>query len=453
MAFWGVLGNIAKTVLPFIGSVAGSAVSASQNKGMQREQNAWQSSENEKDRIFQADQWMKQFMSDNEEYRARDKMANDEWERRFNLENDYNSPAALMRRLSQAGINPAVALGQLTGTGGLAAAGGSSSPQFSSPTLPPGVGSHSVSPVMANIPDFGGNIASMMQALSSMKQANVSEGRLDLDTERQNKMIQAEYDNLVADTHNKQAQELLTKIRADIDGTLGKSEKAASIYRNLTEARLAAEKGETEEFERKLKAAQTALLETKNKAIQQVMPQIMENMSALHSVYEADVRQKNAAAAEHYAGANLKNEEALTVSALREGQVTAQEYANEIARWNSKASKEDFKEQITTQPGRVHAIIESARQADIITATMAADLRSAMARGDYAELREFLGAVGEAVGSFASASNAGSMRLNALNGSERNNISRKFQQAYDRRTLEMKKQRVYDSKHDNRGQK
>lgn len=360
MSILGAIGSL-------FGGVAGSAVSASQNRKLQRDQNAWQSSENERDRIFQADQWMKQFMSENEEYRARDKMANDEWERRFNMENDYNSPAALMRRLSQAGINPAAALGQLTGTGGLAAAGGSSSPQFSSPVSPSGIGSHSVSPLAAGVPDFGGNIASMMQALSSMKQANVSEGRLDLDTERQNKMIQAEYDNLVADTHNKQAQELLTKIRADIDGTLGKSEKAAAIYRDLTAARLAAEQGKTEEFERKFKAAQTALLETKDKAIQQAMPQLMENMSALHSVYEADVRQKNAAAAEHYAGAELKSQEAITEKDLREGRVRGQELANGIATIKNALGNIDVQNAIATNPAKLEALLQSYERETWIT--------------------------------------------------------------------------------------
>lgn len=431
-----------------IGAVSGAGITAAANLAQQRIQNDWQTSENIKDRKFQSDQWFRQFEAENDEYRLRESMANEEYDRRFNQQNEYNSPSAVIRRLQQAGINPAAALGQLTGTGGLAAAGGSSSPQFSSPTLPPGIGSHSVTPLMADIPDFGGSIASMMHALSSMKQANVAEGRLDLDSERQNKMIQVEYDNLIADVHNKQVQELLTRIRADIDGTLGKSEKAAAIYRDLAAARLAAEKSNTEEFERKFKAAQTALLETKDNAIQQALPQLLDNLSSLHDVYEADIREKTAFAAEHYAGANLKNEEAATVSALREGQITAQEFANELVWWNSKAAEESFKEQITTQPERIHSIIESARQSDIITATMAADLRSAVARGDYAELREFLGAIGDAVNSYVSVANAGSKRLDALNGAERNQISRKFQQAYDRRTLEMRKRSVKTNKND-----
>lgn len=346
------------------------STSFSKAKKLQNSQNAWQSAENEKDRVFQADQWMSQFAAENEEYRARDKMANAEWERRFNMENEYNDPSALMRRLSQAGINPAAALGQLTGTGGLASAGGSSSPQFSSPVSPTGIGSHSVSSSIpgfgSNFSDIGGSIASMMQALSSMKQANVSEGRLDLDTERQNKMIEAEYNNLVQDTRNKQAESILLKIRADIDGTLGKSEKAASIYRNLTEARLAIEKGNTEEYERKFKAAQTALLETKDNAIQQAMPQIMQNMSALHDVYEADIKQKNAAAIEHYAGANLKNEEAATVSGLREGQITELDRKNAILNIQKALGDIEVQQAIATNPAKIDALLAEYETAGVL---------------------------------------------------------------------------------------
>lgn len=349
-----------------IGAIAGSGITAGANLAQQRIQNDWQSSENRKDRQFQSDQWFRQFEAENEEYRSRETMANEEYDRRFNQQNEYNDPSAVMRRLKQAGINPAAALGQLTGTGGLAAAGGSSSPQFSPPTLPPGIGSHSVSPLMANIPDFGGNIASMMQALSSMKQANVSEGRLDLDSVRQNKMIEAEYNNLVQDTHNKQAEGILLKIRADIDRTFGKSEKAAAIYRDLTAARLAVEQGETEEFERKFKAAQTTLLKTKDKAIQKALPFIINNLSSLYDVYQADIREKNAAVVEHYAGANLKKEEAATVSGLREGQITELERKNAILNIQKALGDIEVQQAIATNPAKIDALLAEYETAGVL---------------------------------------------------------------------------------------
>lgn len=350
-----------------IGSIIGSGVTAAANLKQQKNQNQFQASENEKDRIFQADQWMKQFESENEEYRKREDMANKEWERRFDKENEYNDPSAVIRRLQQAGVNPAAALGQLTGTGGLAAAGGSSSPQFGAPTAPAGMAPHGVTPMMGNIPDFGGNIAAMMHGLASMKEANVSSGRLDLDTERQNKMIQAEYDNLVQQTKNAQAQELLTKIRADIDGALGKSEKAAAIYRDLTQARLAAEQGKTEKFERQFKSAQTALMKTKDKAIQDAMPMIMDNFSALHDVYMADIEQKHAAATEHYAGARLKSEQAITESDLREGRVRGQDLANGISEIKNALGNIDVQNAVATNPAKLEALLQSYEREKWIT--------------------------------------------------------------------------------------
>lgn len=350
-----------------IGAIGGSAISAGANLAQQNVQNKFQAKENEKDRQFQSDQWFRQFEAENKEYRERETMANEEYDRRTDKQNEYNDPSAVIQRLQRAGVNPAAALGQLTGTGGLAAAGGSSSPQFAPPTSPAGIGSHSVTPAMANIPDLGGNIAAMMHGLASMKEANVASGRLDLDTERQNKMIQAEYDNLVQQTKNAQAQELLTKIRADIDGALGKSEKAAAIYRDLTQARLAAEQGKTEEFERQFKAAQTALMKTKDKAIQDAMPMIMDNFSALHDVYMADIEQKHAAATEHYAGANLKTQQAITESDLREGRVRGQDLANGISEIKNALGNIDVQNAVATNPAKLEALLQSYEREKWIT--------------------------------------------------------------------------------------
>lgn len=103
-----------------------------------------------------------------------------EWERRFNLTNryneqyyrDYNSPAAQMRAMRQAGINPFYALSQIQGAS--MQAGTAPAPGVSQGSAPGVNGNYTLPPNRQLFqPNFGSDPASFMDALIQSEQFNL----------------------------------------------------------------------------------------------------------------------------------------------------------------------------------------------------------------------------------------------------------------------------------------
>lgn len=143
---------------------------AGQSKSLTREGWRLQQAENEKNR---------QYMSD-------------EWDRQFNLQNEYNTPAAQIERLMDAGLNPNLVFGGGTNTtamssGSPQAAAGSSIP-ISSP-LPLNLGGSGF------ISDVAKSVQLFSEALKNEELTPV---------QREN--IEATTDNLVQDTNKKVAE-------------------------------------------------------------------------------------------------------------------------------------------------------------------------------------------------------------------------------------------------------
>ena len=104
--------------LGLAGSLLGSAAnseSASENLEAQRE-------ENQKNREFNAQQAELARQYATREREAQQQYQSQEWQRQFDAQNAYNTPAAQSQRLKSAGINPAVYF-----TGSQVAQGGNTS--------------------------------------------------------------------------------------------------------------------------------------------------------------------------------------------------------------------------------------------------------------------------------------------------------------------------------------
>ena len=129
--------------LGLAGSLAGSAANsdiASENLGAQR-------SENEKNRQFNAQQAALSRQYSTSEREAQQKFQSEEWQRQFEAQNAYNTPAAQSQRLKSAGINPAVYF-----TGSQVAQGGNTSVSApSTPSMPQAQYTGGLSPVASSI--------------------------------------------------------------------------------------------------------------------------------------------------------------------------------------------------------------------------------------------------------------------------------------------------------------
>ena len=147
-----------------LGSAANSA-SASENLEAQRE-------ENQKNREFNAHQAELARQYSTSEREAQQKYQSEEWQRQFEAQNAYNTPAAQSQRLKSAGINPAVYF-----TGSQVAQGGNTSVSApSTPSMPQAQYSGGLSPVAfpSQIPNMMSSAAQVLQALGSYEK-NTSE--------------------------------------------------------------------------------------------------------------------------------------------------------------------------------------------------------------------------------------------------------------------------------------
>ena len=154
--------------LGLAGSLFGSAAnseSASENLEAQRE-------ENQKNRAFNAQQAELARQYATREREAQQQYQSQEWQRQFEAQNAYNSPAAQSQRLKSAGINPAVYF-----TGSQVAQGGNTSVSApSTPSMPQAQYSGGLSPVAfpSQIPNMMSSAAQVLQALGSYEK-NTSE--------------------------------------------------------------------------------------------------------------------------------------------------------------------------------------------------------------------------------------------------------------------------------------
>ena len=180
------------------------------------------------------------------------KYQSDQWQKQWNAETEYNSPAAMARRLASAGFNPSVMIGNGQSVGGAATSPSVSSPSASfggSPPVAPGVAAKADSfPTEASISshqaqtlrDLTGSLAAIIKAPFEVKEKKAA-----------TELTYRQMSNLVADENYKKSltiaqgidnevnarykgkhvEKMIDSLQANIDlaylhGDLAKSEKA-----------------------------------------------------------------------------------------------------------------------------------------------------------------------------------------------------------------------------------
>lgn len=433
-----IAGSLIQGVGSLVGGGASAAASIANNKAQieaqqqsQENQNAWQSAENDKDRMWQQQFWLQQFQKEGEEWSRRFGQENEEWSRRFDEQNAYNDPSAVVQRLKQAGINPAAAMGQLTGSGGLAAAGGSSNPSTTAPAMPSPGAAHSVAPMGLSNPNNVVNIGSVISSVADMLNASTNAKRLGLDTKYQEATLDAVVEKLKADSSYQEKAAALADFDLKLKEAVGDSHIRAQISNLMAQAALFDHQGKNQQAQAELNKALKILTDTKNKAILDALPELINNISRIGNVYQSE-------SFKNYALGHQAKEEAATTAALRDGRVEGLRLENRL-----KSFADEINE--STKEERIGQIVEELHQSRILTSEMRTELDILRKKGDWVGVREFLGALGDAasvVGKGASAyadvrnanTNAGHLEVSY----DRNEISREFNRIYEERTYNNK---------------
>lgn len=215
------IGSIGGAVASGIGSALGSQLNQDESQAYQKEmmlQNQhWQSAENEKNRQWQSDEWMRQ----------------------FNASNEYNTPENQAKRLAAAGINPAVAFGSSgTGTSALSNA---------SPSAPSGGTSFSPSPDYSSVLTRG--FVSQESLFNRLKMMNEIK-RGGIENEFIGQKMEAEINQIIADISNTEAQTKVTNFNQKLNEMFGISHRSkelqklkADTVRSYADAFLASQQG------------------------------------------------------------------------------------------------------------------------------------------------------------------------------------------------------------------
>lgn len=304
-------------------------------KESQESQNAWQESENQRDRLWQEQQWLSQFDKQNEENDRRFQMENEEFDRRFNQQNEYNDPSAVVARLQSAGINPAAALNQLSGSGGLAAAGGSSSPQMPNASVPQTMGAHSVSPIGVSNPNNIINVGGLMSGIADLMNAKTNAGRLGLDTKYQEATLNSVIKQMESNAAYNDSLTALNRIQEEVDKVFKKPQAAAQFMQTINYASLLALQGKTEEAD--------AALKDEMKRLTKLRGDIYEEGKAglLNLIGSYNVSLKGAAAAS-FAAAENQRAQAETENLLRPDRKLSAEFKSKLDIINEKMAVLDW---------------------------------------------------------------------------------------------------------------
>lgn len=326
------LGSAASAVLSGLGSFFGQSDNERYQRELMREQMDFQSSENEKARNWQEEQWQKQ----------------------FDLTNAYNTPEAQAERLRQAGINPLVAFEGAQSTSGSASSIGTPST------------SHTASPV----PDYSGvltsgynNLRSLtdtLKTLSDTRGQHIENSRLGskLDTEIEETL--ARIDNEKAKT---EYQRLVTQLETVFGFAMRSKELQkiqSELYRNIADSQLAIAQGKyydaaalTQAYERLLKYCQAHKLEKESEQIELQMQWYVPQV-------KSEIARNQGQAAAGFASAEESREQAEDIRVTRADRLR-------ILAANADLNEVNASVAVETKREKIDALMQEYRRAKIIT--------------------------------------------------------------------------------------
>lgn len=365
----------------------------------QAAQNAWQSQENDIDRQWQANEWIRQFTAQSQEqmkqfYRqlsAQRESDMQKWLEQFNLQNEYNSPHATVARLQAAGINPAAAMNLLSGGESSASIGGSSSPSgFSAPSGGQ-LGNHSVTPIGLTAAGYSTDAA----LFSSIAQLGDSLGKMaqsGMNVSAQSQKLKPEIDKILAETDSKRAQTALTNIQNDIQNVYGKSQAAQNLIESVYRSYSYYMSGNYSKAQSELSVVQKQFTGEQLDILKKQAPDLITNVNLLGQIYKSEVDVNKAKVgtlhsetAKNYSQADLNSAIAQTENAIRDGKVTNQQLSNGIAAIEYGLKTNSLERDNQTQQEQIYSIIQRCQTSGLIKEEQAQRARQAIKDNNWYE--------------------------------------------------------------------
>lgn len=179
----------------------------------------------------------------------------------FNLENEYNRPEEQVKRLRDAGLNPAL----MMDNGTMVNSGDISTPSsLSTPNL--------VAPQVGKVPPISEGLIDALKGMTEIQNVRSKTDLQDSETWKNYQKTDAEVQQLLSDVKYKEAMTNYQNLQTSLDEKFASmersrklSEMAANIKKLFADAQLAAFKGETEKANKLYLEAETKLTDTKEK--------------------------------------------------------------------------------------------------------------------------------------------------------------------------------------------
>lgn len=319
------------------------------------------------------------------------------WHDQFSTIAQYNEPSAVAKRYLDAGISPSAAFG------GSAVGQSGASP--------------SVAPVTPVLPNNGLNVSSLAQMTALLSAARKDSAQAsEITSLLHGKVVSQDLQNEFQELQNIVAHDTLPK-RAQLE-----LKKLLSDCLDLQAS--AGLKGAQELLsdEQRLKTiAERLLAITDNEQAKVVLGRITD-------LIDAKIKSAYAAAARDTSQASLNTALRATEDALRSGRVTAQEIGNKLLDVQHMMAFRSNEIQETVKYDEISRLCAEAKRAGLINQLTEQEIVRAAKANDWYEVQQLLGIVGTTISGF----NAATSRLDALNGSQRNEIMSRNQQAVER---------------------
>lgn len=260
----------------------------------------------------------------------------------FNMENAYNNPVEQMKRLREAGINPAVALGgsatSIANSGEIATPSASGTPSLAFPHVEP-------------VPNLLSGAINTMLQLSQLGLNRSTAKKQDAETNSIIATIEADIKQKLADANYKEALTDYQNIQSTLENLYGGAQRAENINKTVAEYVNYLADADYKKAEEKLRAAQTELEKSKNDRVIKETPLIIENLKKTGQKIVAETQASKAAAKASIAAANASNanankanEEAQTI---KENRINVVELSKQQAR--EQKAKADVADSTTMQ--------------------------------------------------------------------------------------------------------
>lgn len=389
--------GLVTTTLPSVLGFASSQNNIDAQKDMMREQNQWQSSENDKSRDFQRDLWRYQ----------------------FDLENEYNNPSNQIKRLMAAGINPAALLGQ-NGSAPLGVPAANPSTATGMTVTPQQVTGFS----HPNLANFGSTIAQLMEAAARVSDSNLST--------TQKAKVESEVSKNLAVADEASANAARTNILSQVEASnLDKEFKAKIANLTALTAKYEAD-GNYAKASAAVKDLEKELMAIDVKYAPQLKTATLNEIKALTNYYS----QK--ASTEPFVRHNLQSQTRYTnalretENQLRDSKVTISEYQAKLAELATLSNESDYRVQLQTENDRMNGIIQEMYNKKLINDIAYQNYLHASTENKWQEFQYIMQISNDAFRSITGAVNAKANLMDAFNGEVGNQYRHEFNQLYAR---------------------